>query len=169
MVSFISNLAARVVHIINVNAKGVVRFLFMKCSAPIVRCLGRLVRMNLLTSSHKGAGPMNNLTVFNRLHLELREFSIFRKTTPHLYVHEVVMLVTAEGQEFGTARIMRIERVSLWEKSNYNCPKCACQGHYGIKFVAKESGDGKAKNEQQGAGADGSAGKLHSGDMARKS
>ncbi len=66
---------------------------------------------------------MNNLTVSNRLQLELREFSIFRKTAPRLYVHEVVMLVTAEGQESGTARIMRIERVSLWEKSNYNVPK----------------------------------------------
>lgn len=45
----------------------------------------------------------------------------------------------------------------------------ACQGHCGIKFVAKESGDGKAKNEQQGAGVDGSAGELHSRDVARKS
>jgi len=53
-----------------------------------------------------------------------REFAIYRASSPnYYYVNEKAMLQDIRGKELGEARILRIERVSLWEKSNYNVPK----------------------------------------------
>ncbi len=54
----------------------------------------------------------------------------------------------------------RIDDGNVDREDTY-CGKC--DDHNGIKYIAKENGDGKAKNEQQGAGADGGAHLIHSG------
>ena len=52
-----------------------------------------------------------------------REISVYRASSPNCYVNERVMLQDLRGKELGIARILRIEKVSLWDKSNYNVPK----------------------------------------------
>lgn len=53
-----------------------------------------------------------------------KEFVIYRASSPnYYYVNEIAVLQDLHGKELGIARILRIDRVSLWDKSNYNVPK----------------------------------------------
>jgi len=66
---------------------------------------------------------LNVLTVSYNGQLKEREFSVYRKDAPHFNVTEIVLLHNNMARELGKARILRITRVSLWDKSNYNVPK----------------------------------------------
>ena len=46
---------------------------------------------------------------------------VYRPNMPNVYVNEQVTLTKRE-REIGTARVLHIDRVSLWDKSNYNVP-----------------------------------------------
>ena len=67
---------------------------------------------------------MQTLAVYHHPSLVARDFPffVFRKET-RLYVNEKIMLSDGKGKELGPAKVLRIERVSLWDKSTYNVPK----------------------------------------------
>lgn len=50
-------------------------------------------------------------------------FPIYRASSPNVYANEKIIMQDLRGKELGIARIINIERVSLWDKSNYNVPK----------------------------------------------